>query len=78
MFLANFLYSKWCDIPPPKDWYIQQYEAILYEFNTFPTNNEEAQNTDVHVEESYMPNAEYFRYQGKYIFNSKQTVCYKI
>lgn len=64
MILSKFLYKQLFDITKSKDWYIQEYQAIIDEINALAVDNEDALNADVHVDESFMPDAEFFRYRG--------------
>lgn len=69
MIFSKFLYNKLFDFSKSKDWYIQEYQAIIDEINALAADNEDAFNADVHVDESFMPDAEFFRYRGKYSLN---------
>lgn len=75
MFIAKYLYNKLNYSAPTKDWYIQEYKAIIDEINALPADNEEAHNDDVHVDESFLPNAEFFRYRGRYPLILHRLTC---
>lgn len=62
--LVKFVYNKLFDTSPSEDWYIQQYQSIVDEIDTLGRDDKDAQNANIHVEESFMPNAEFFRYNG--------------
>ncbi|XP_031620901.1 probable RNA helicase armi [Contarinia nasturtii] len=64
MYIANYLYNKCLAPQPTRDQYVREYQAILEKIKTLG-NEDEAGEQNHHVEESYMPDAEFFRYKGK-------------
>lgn len=50
--------------PPPQDWYFREYNRLVQEIELFGTDDDENAANNRHVEESYMPDAEFFKYEG--------------
>lgn len=64
MYLASYLFNKFFTPPPSKVQLIKEYEAILEKIEALG-NDEDDGDPNRHVEESYMPDAVFFRYKGK-------------
>lgn len=66
MFVAKQLYKIFFAPPPSQETYLKEYKKIIDEINAFSTEDEEVANNR-HVEESYLPDAEFFRHKGEVI-----------
>lgn len=65
MYLARYVYNNFfAPSPSPKERYAKEYQAILDKIEAFG-NGENADDNNRHVEESYMPDAVFFRYRGE-------------
>lgn len=67
MFALRSLYNYLFETPPTKECYVQDYNRIIAEINEFGADEDGGDNNR-HVEESYMPDAEFVTYRGKIIF----------
>lgn len=66
MYIINYLFNKPVATKSLRDKYIDDYKAIIEKIEALDDDGEaEANGGNIHVEESYMPNAEFFRYKGK-------------
>lgn len=74
MYLTKYLYNKFLAAPPSTEDYIREYNAILEKINEFG-NEEDAGETNRHVEESDLSGVEFFRHKGivqKYYYNDRK------
>lgn len=74
MFVIESLYNAIFAPPPPRDWYLREYNRIIQEIESFGTDGDDDAANNRHVEESYMPDAEFFKYRGSH---NKIHVCIK-
>lgn len=63
MIAAKWLYNLAFAPSPSKEWYEQEYQKLLDKINAI--GDDEVTNDNQHVEESYMPDAVFFRHKGK-------------
>lgn len=64
MFAIKGLYN-WVFTPPPsQEWYLREYKRLVQEIEAFGTDGDSGAANNRHVEESYMPDAEFFKYNG--------------
>lgn len=64
MFVVKQLYNLLFAPLPTEDSSIREYNRIIDEINAFGVDDDDAANNR-HVEESFMPDAVFFRYRGK-------------
>lgn len=64
MFAIKGLYNLLFAPPPSRDWYLSEYKRIVQEIEAFGTDGEDGMANNRHVEESYMPDAVFFKYKG--------------
>lgn len=68
MYLARYVYNNFfASSASPKERYAKEYQSIMDKIEAF-ANDEDAGDNNRHVEESYMPDAVFFRYTGKNSF----------
>lgn len=65
MYIASFLYNKLFPATQSRERYIQDYQAIIERIESFSNDENEPADGNIHVEESYMPDAVFFRHTGK-------------
>lgn len=64
MFALKGLYNLVFTPPPSRDWYLQEYKRLVQEIESFGTDGDDDAANNRHVEESYMPDAVFFKYRG--------------
>lgn len=74
MYIASFLYNQLFAPTPSRKRYIQEYQAIIEKIEALANSENEPADGNIHVEESYMPDAVFFRYKGKMQMKISQSV----
>lgn len=64
MFAIKKVYDVLFAPPPTQEWYLNEYNRLVEEFESFRRNGDDETANYRHVEESYMPDAKLFKYTG--------------
>lgn len=66
MFALKSLYNALFTPPPTREWYLREYNRLVQEIEAFGTDGADGAANNRHVEESYMPDAVFFKYKGRH------------
>lgn len=64
MAALESLYHALFTPAPTQEGYLREYKRIIEEIESFGTDGDDDAANNRHVEESYMPDAEFFKYTG--------------
>lgn len=65
MIVAKWLYNTICAPPPSREWYLEEYQKLIEKIDALAADSDDPTDFNQHVEESYMPDAVFFRHKGE-------------